>query len=276
MPGTALRFYRPHSPQPEQPLLLYLPGMDGSGHLFYRQSPALRPYFDICCLELPPQGRPSWAELSAQTLAGLREELAASSRDRPVYLCGESFGGCLALQLALDAPETVDCLIAINPASSFRQRPGFTTSAPLLQYLPDWLQRTSCWGLLPFLADLNRLDASDRQALLAAMQALPAAAAGWRLELLSRFALAESALRQLHQPTLLVGGAGDRLLPSVAEVRRLASKLPRARVAILPESGHACLLERDWRLADLLAEQNFLPPEPVAIARANRTSPSRT
>jgi len=254
--AATLQLLRPPAPQPQRPLLVYLPGLDGSGELFYRHRPALATHFEVCCVQLAQRGRPSWAELTEQLLACLH---GAGAAERPVWLAGESFGACLALKLVQAAPRAIARLIAINPASSFRERPLLSAAAPLVASLPDGLQRRACWGLLPLLADLQQLTASDRRALLTAMQAVPPAVVSWRLHLLSQFELADWELQQLHQPTLLIASGGDRLLPSVAEARRLARQLPRARTAIRPESGHACLLEPGWQLADLLAAEDFLP-----------------
>jgi hypothetical protein len=37
------------------------------------------------------------------------------------------------------------------------------------------------------------------------------------------------------------------------EVRILSQMLPKSKTKLLPHSGHACLLERDIHLADLLS-----------------------
>lgn len=257
MPMAALlHLVRPPAPQPQRPRLVYLPGLDGSGELFYRHIPTLAAHFEVWCVQLAQRGRPSWAELTGRLLARLR---ASGAAERPIWLAGESFGACLGLKLARAAPRAIARLIAINPASSFRERPLLSAAVPFVASLPDGLQRRACWGLLPLLADLQQLTASDRRALLTAMQAVPPAVVSWRLHLLSEFELADWELQQLHQPTLLIASAGDRLLPSVAEARRLARQLPRARTVIRPESGHACLLEPGWQLADLLAAEDFLP-----------------
>ncbi|MEM9509756.1 MAG: alpha/beta hydrolase, partial [Cyanobacteria bacterium P01_E01_bin.35] len=50
----------------------------------------------------------------------------------------------------------------------------------------------------------------------------------------------------------------DRLLPSVTEADRLVRYLPNARKVLLPDSGHACLLEREIRLEEILGSRGFL------------------
>ncbi len=50
----------------------------------------------------------------------------------------------------------------------------------------------------------------------------------------------------------------DRLLPSVTEADRLVCYLPNARKILLPDSGHACLLESEIRLEEILGSRGFL------------------
>lgn len=54
---------------------------------------------------------------------------------------------------------------------------------------------------------------------------------------------ARSLLRSLGMPTLILAGEGDRLcLPE--EQAALATALPNATSAMVPEAGHLALLER--------------------------------
>jgi pimeloyl-ACP methyl ester carboxylesterase len=78
------------------------------------------------------------------------------------------------------------------------------------------------------------------------------------LSLLKEFNLTEAELRQLTQAVLLIAGAGDRLLPSVQEAERLVNILPNTKLAVLPDSGHACLLEHNVNLYKILRDQNFV------------------
>jgi len=45
------------------------------------------------------------------------------------------------------------------------------------------------------------------------------------------------ALREV--PVLVVAGGGDVFLPSVSEAERLRAALPRCRVVVVPDAGHA-------------------------------------
>ncbi len=99
----------PRHPRPDYPLFVFLPGMDGSGQLYHRQIKNLAPYFDLRCLVISPQYLGDWEELSTLVIALLEQELKRQSRK--VYLCGESFGGCLALKIATKSPKLIKKLI---------------------------------------------------------------------------------------------------------------------------------------------------------------------
>ena len=62
-------------------------------------------------------------------------------------------------------------------------------------------------------------------------------------------------LRQLHQPTLVLTGDDDPIIP-VLNGRILAHCIPNAQLHIIPGGGHLILLERPAETADLVA--NFL------------------
>lgn len=255
-----LKFITPIAPQPDRPLFVYLPGMDGSGHLLRSQLPKLADRFDIRCLRIPPDDRRGWDELAQATL-----DLLASVRSRRnLYLFGESFGGCLALQLVARQPECCDRLILSNPASAFHRRAFLAWGSHFVQWMPDFLNGVSALALLPFLAALERIPRDNRQALVDAMRHVSPKAVTWRIGLLREFALDPAALAQVRQPTLILASAKDRLLPSIAEARELSDTLPNAQIRVLPDSGHTCLLENGFDLDALLQENEFLPQQTLA------------
>ncbi|MBE9167623.1 alpha/beta hydrolase [Pleurocapsales cyanobacterium LEGE 06147] len=249
---------QPAKPKPDFPLFVYLPGMDCTGKLFQTQAKRLAHFFDLRCLSIPTDDLSDWNELAGETVKLLKNEIAINQR-RSVYLCGESFGGCLALKVAMRAPWSIQRLILVNPASSFNHRPWLGWGVRIIQWLPSVLHHYSAVGLLPFLAELSRIAQNDYRALLRAMNSVPQQVVSWRLSLLRDFEPDEESLRRLTQPTLVVAGGADRLLPSVAEAQRLVKILPQAQMKILPLSGHACLLESETNLYNILAEYNFLP-----------------
>lgn len=254
--AKALRLLTPKASKPTHPLLIFLPGMDGTGRLLGNQLAGLSRDFDIRSLSIPSDDLTNWEGLVEQA-ANLIENEQKLVPSRPIYLCGESFGGCLALKLAAHFPQLCNRLILINPASSFNRQSWMGWGASVTQWLPNPLYRLSTLGLLPFLIAPQRVSRHNRQALLAAMQSVTPESAAWRLSLLSQFTLEQLPLERIEQPTLVLAGGSDRLLPSMAEAEKLVSYLPNAQKNLLPESGHACLLETEVKLSDILQLQRF-------------------
>ena len=250
-------FLTPKRLQPELPLFVFLPGMDGTGRLLRAQTAGLESAFDVRCLAIPPDDLTNWQVLT-ETVVELIEAELEPSPDRPLYLCGESFGGCLAMKVALCAPHLFDRLILVNPASSFRRKALIAWGSQVTRWLPEFAYRLSSFALMPFLAYLGRVAECDRQTFYDAVLSVPQKTSIWRLSLLGNFDVADEQLSALQQPVLLIASASDRLLPSLSEIQHLEISFPHAQSVVLPHSGHACLLEADVNLYEIMKTQNFL------------------
>lgn len=250
-------FIDPKAVNVDAPLFVYLPGMDGTGKLLQTQADRLAADFDLRCLAIRTDNYSSWQDLARDTVKLIERELEHKT-NRQVYLCGESFGGCLAIKTALAAPKLISNLILVNPASCFKQLPILSWGADITALVPSWVHRYSAAGLLPFLARLNRISDCDRDRLIASMKSLPPHVVSWRLSLLRDFQVLDEELRSLKMPSLIIAGAADGLLPSVEEAQKLAKYLPQSKITVLPQSGHACLLETDINLYQILLDQNFI------------------
>ncbi len=259
MPLDRLTFFQPRPTQSQLPLFIYFPGMDGTGRLFYKQVDGLAAKFDIRCLELPRNDRSNWSVMVDRALKLIDTELA---EDRQLYLCGESFGACWAMQVAAKLQARIDKLTLINPASSFVRLPWLTEGSALSSMLPDRMYPLSTRILANFLVNADRVLPADRQKLLDAMLSVPQQTAAWRLNLLRQFQIDAVLPSLVDVPTLLIAGERDRLLPSVMEVSFLSKMLPKSSTVILPDSGHACLLEKDlYPLASLASAATETHPQ---------------
>jgi pimeloyl-ACP methyl ester carboxylesterase len=246
---SPLSFWQPRPAQPHLPLFIFFPGMDGTGKLLHKQIDGLAQKFDIRCMTIDSNDRTDWAGLVDRSLTLIAQELVAGQE---LYLCGESFGACLAMQVAGRSTENVAKLVLINPASSFMRLPWLAWSSALSGLLPDALYPASAKILVNFLIATDRVAATERQSLIDAMLSVQPQAAAWRLDLLRRFQVHSIVPDIIDIPVLLIAGELDRLLPSLMEVKILQRLLPKSKTTLLPSSGHACLLEKDIHLADLL------------------------
>lgn len=261
-------FLTPKRPQPQYPLFIFLPGMDGTGQLLRSQTAGLEVAFDVRCLAIPPDDMNSWEALTQQVVALIEVELEKNP-DRSVYLCGESFGGCLAMKVAIAAPDLFDHVILVNPASSLHCRPWLNWLSQLIYLLPLCLYEVGGLVVLPFLVSLERVLPGDRQDVLKIVRSVPPQTVLWRLSLVREFDVDDSQLCRLAQPMLVIASAFDRLLPSLTEARRLVKILLNAQLVVLPNSGHACLLEQDINLYEIMQAENFLDHSGEIVSSVN-------
>lgn len=254
-------FFTPGQSRPDCPLFVFLPGMDESEGLMGLQTAGLETAFDVHCFLVPNDDLTTWDNLAEKVVALTQAELEKAPR-QSVYLCGESFGSCIALKAALRVPQLFSRIVLINFASSFHRVPWLNLGSLLFHWLPDLFYQDLFYQLspftaLPFLAHLDRLSPAGFQALRKGVSSAPKETADQRLSLLREFAIDEQQLAQLTQPVLLIASQDDRLLPSVSEAQHLAKIFPHAQVVTLPHSGHACLLETDINLLEIMQAKKF-------------------
>ena len=246
-----------------RPLFVFLPGMDGSGASFQPQVAGLSTGFDIRCLSIPPDDLKGWEELTEHVAALIQMEQQRHP-GRKTTVCGESFGGCLALRLITRFPKLCDQLILVNPASSAQRQPWIGACSSLTQLLPTPIYQLSTFSLCNLLIASHRVSRPRRHQLLAAMQAVSPQSAAWRLALLRQFRLEDLPLDRVRQPVLILASEADRLLPSQREAKRLARFLPDTTIVQLPDSGHACLLENQLNLSAILKSQDLFSDLPAS------------
>lgn len=243
---------------PNYPLLVFLPGMDETGkELIYIQTAGLEAAFDVRCFVIPPDELTSWDQMTEEVVSLTKIELEKVPRSS-VYLCGESFGGCLALKILEKFPQLFSKIILINSASSFHRVPWLNLGSLLFPYTPQFFYNISSLLSLPFLANLSRISPAASLTLSKSTSSAPKETANQRLSLMRKFDIDENKLSQITQPVLLIASRDDRLLPSEAEAKHLNNIFPNSQTITLPRSGHVCLVERDINLYEILLSANFI------------------
>ncbi|WP_375494925.1 alpha/beta fold hydrolase [uncultured Nostoc sp.] len=259
-------FLTPELSNSNYPLFIFLPGMDETGkELMYIQTAGLEAAFDVRCFVIPPDVLRSWDEMIEKVATLTKIELEKVPRRHKVscretshvYLCGESFGGCLALKVLEKFPQLFTKIILINSASSFHRVSWLSLGSLLFPYAPQPFYKISSFLSLPFLANLSRIPPTASLALSKSTSSAPQKTANQRLSLMRDFDIDENKLSQITQPVLLIGSRNDRILPSEAEAQYLSNIFPNHQIITLPYSGHACLVERDVNLYQLLLSANF-------------------
>jgi pimeloyl-ACP methyl ester carboxylesterase len=173
--------------------------------------------------------------------------LDALGLDRPLVV-GESMGGWMAAEMAALRPKEIGRLVLAAPIGLWRDdKPvvdmfGHMTHelVPYLFHDPTVPAAQAMLALTSLISDKD--DRTEEQ-----IETLIGIARGARTAAKFLFPIPERGLeKRLHRitaPTLIVWGAGDRMVdPSYAGI--FAEKIPNARVAMIPEAGHLIGLER--------------------------------
>ncbi|XP_039157566.1 acyltransferase-like protein At3g26840, chloroplastic isoform X1 [Eucalyptus grandis] len=261
----------------KSPLLLYLPGIDDTGAGLTSHHKKLGKIFDIWCLHIPVMDRTSFRDLVKMIERTIKSENYRSP-NRPIYLVGESLGGCLALAVAARNPDIDLLLILANPATSF-DKSQIQALLPLLELMPEQLQLTYPFILSFMAGDPSRkfkasteeglapqrtveelskdlLTMSSHVSVLADI--LPKETLLWKLQMLkSASAYSNSRIHDVNAQTLLLTSAKDWLLPSQAEGARLNNALRRSHIRKFEDCGHYLFLEDDFDLVTIIKRVGF-------------------
>ncbi|KAL2907115.1 hypothetical protein RDABS01_005825 [Bienertia sinuspersici] len=275
-----------------RPLLLYLPGIDGLGLGLILQHQKLGKMFDIWCLHIPVKDRTPFQELVMLVEDTVRSENRRSP-GRPIYLVGESVGGCLALGVAARNPDIDLVLILANPATSYGKS-QLQLLLPLLEVIPADnslinIPYTLCqmtgessnlvlssvkngfeWQatLERFFPNLGKL--SSHISVLADI--LPRDTLLWKMQLMKSAGLyVNSRLHAVKAQMLVLASGRDPLLPNLEEAERIRGALPKQEIRVLKntgkmpkceirkltESGHFPFFEDDVDLVTIIKATSF-------------------
>jgi 2-hydroxymuconate-semialdehyde hydrolase len=214
--------------------------------------------------ERPPQQRYDMAGWVEQAV-GVLDALGVAQTD----LVGNSFGGALALALAIRHPRRVRRLVLMGSVGvPFAITPGLDA---VWGYEPSFEAMRRLLDIFAFdrrlvtdeLAQL-RYEASIRpgfQASFAAMFPAPRQAS------VDAMVSAEADIRALPHQTLVVHGREDQVIP-LANSLKLAELIPRAQLHVYGQCGHWTQIEHAARFAQLvgnfLAEAGQDEPSPLS------------
>jgi poly(3-hydroxyalkanoate) depolymerase len=181
------------------------------------------------------------------------ELLGVLGYDR-VDVLGVSFGGVLAQQLAHQAPARVRRLVLAATGPGLGGVPGsprvlLRMATPRRYHQPDYFRRIA--------GDIYGGAARrDPDAMLHGSLARFAHAPSMHGYLAQLYAITGWTsllwLRRLTQPTLVIAGDDDPIVP-LANGHLLSRLIPDARLHVVPDGGHLCLLERPAEMAALVS-----------------------
>ncbi|KAL3652756.1 hypothetical protein CASFOL_002437 [Castilleja foliolosa] len=290
-------------PLNNSPVLLYLPGIDGLGLGLILHHKALGKVFEVQCMHIPVCDRTPYKKLVSFVENAVRAQHALFP-NKPIYLLGDSFGGCLALSVAASNPMIDLVLVLVNPATSFN-RSKLRTLRPILEALPENLNAVLPYIISATLGDpikmANVINAknpstSPVKQIEKLVHELSSLITGipnlsdildkktliWKLKLLeSASSSYNSHLVPIEHETLILASGKDNILPSKNEAQRLSKLLKNSKVRFFKDNGHNLLLEDEINLLTVLKATNtyrrskrrdpvtdFLPPSEFEFQKA--------
>jgi pimeloyl-ACP methyl ester carboxylesterase len=226
--------------------LVLVPGMDGTGKLFYRQQPLLARRYRTAAYAL--RNSTTRMDVLVDDLAAVIDAVAPG--DRRAIVVGESFGGALAMSLALARPDRVRALVVINSFSCFLPQRRLALARLGLIALP--------WGMMKVVRRLTawRLHSRHtRREDIRHFMELTATAS--RTGYLNRLAVLKeydvrTRLHELQMPSLFLASDQDHLVPAVPQARYMAERVPHGELRVLKGHGHICLIAPDIDLGKIL------------------------
>ncbi len=198
-----------------------------------------------------PMDRPLDPDAWVAQLVGLLDALDIQK----VSVVGNSFGGAIALAFALRHPQRVSRLVLMGAAGlSFPLTAGLDKVwgyQPSLEAMRELMQ-VFAYDHSIITDDLVRMrfEASIRDDVQSRFAQLFPAPRQQGIEML---AVDEQALRQLPQPTLIIHGRDDQVIPLEAS-ERLLRLIPHAQLHVFGECGHWVQIERAAAFSRLLID----------------------
>lgn len=218
-------------------LLVFLHASGGTANLWRPQLEHFEARHSALALDFPGHGRSAGvAGLAAvEDHAALLEALAARLGLRPVVAVGRSLGAAAAIALARRAPRRVRGLVLLGTG------PGIAAPSETLAVLRDVVHgrrpqhfSTDVFSRATGMEIMRRVWAEQVKTDPRVAYADHVACAAFDLA---------AAAATVAVPTLVVGGADDRVAPPEA-VAALARLIPGAALAMIPEAGQMLAVER--------------------------------
>ena len=216
---------------PDLPVV-YLPGIDGTGRLLYRQD-RLNAEFSVRCVSYPQDDRHTYADLVNLGVLALEET-------GPGVVLAESFGGGVALMVALTRPDLVRRLVLVNTFAWYPRRFNIDVAGLIGPWLPKRPAHPITRPLRSLFFFGPGISYADQNAWWDRTADVPMRAYGHRLRLLRDLDLRQR-LGEVQAPAVIFAAPNDRVVPATAG-RLLAKQLPRAKLLAIP-AGHAAMID---------------------------------
>lgn len=237
--------------------LVYVPGIDGSGELLFATAARLARRFRLVRLRYEEGGEDGYEALAASVV----ECLDRAGIDQAILLA-ESFGGAVALQVALDAPRRIRALAIVNSFVHYRRRWRLSLARITAPLVPPFLfrigrrlfSRHTFFGRLP--------EADVVEAFCSAGGVQFDRGYRTRLRMIAGLDL-RPRLGEVRQPVALFASGRDRIVDSRWQASEMAESLADTSLCEVEDGGHVILPLKGLPWTEWLEE---------VLARADRCS----
>ena len=240
------------------PPVVFVHGLSGSWQNWLEQLPVLAEDHRVVALDLPGFGQSPMPpeKISIPGYGRLVEGVLDVLGLDAVALVGNSMGGFIAAEVAIQFPARVERLVLVSAAGLSIE---FQRNDHVLRVLRRVERRLTAWGgWLASRSDTLVRRRRTRRALLAIVAAHPELLPGPlsaeqlrgsgtpgfvdALDALTDYPI-RARLPEIACPTLIVWGEEDRLVP-VRDAFEFERLIPKARKVIYRDTGHVAMLER--------------------------------
>jgi pimeloyl-ACP methyl ester carboxylesterase len=248
------------------PPIVLIHGYTASVYVWHAAAPLLAEAgFRVIAPDLVGFGyseKPRWFEYSIASQARMISRLMDTLGIGRAHIVGSSYGGAVAMTLALDMPERVDKLVLSDTVCNDepKNHPVLRLAAfpiigelitPFVSDSKAFLRKRMHNTLAPanhHLIDTDRVDSIRRPLLAAdAHHSLLATSRNWQAARIERDA------HLIEPETLIIWGANDRVIP-IAAGRKLHKKIPGARMTVIRNCGHVPQEEKSEIFTGLVTE----------------------
>ncbi|MEO3929616.1 alpha/beta fold hydrolase [Micromonosporaceae bacterium B7E4] len=228
-----------YGPETGAPIVL-LHGATGNSSNWYSQVAALgerHPVYAVDTIDDPGRSVQRRVVVGSAGNAAWLDAVLAGLGLRDVHLVGLSYGGWLALNQAVYAPERLATVTLLDPAGLAKVPVRFYLNL-LLGAAASVAPRRVRRRLAHLLANHALMESAEQLA------PIMIAARSWRTNRPAARRLADDELRSVRVPTRLLVGSRSSLLRPEREVARARALIPGVRAEIVPGAGHGLPMER--------------------------------
>jgi pimeloyl-ACP methyl ester carboxylesterase len=250
----------------EGPAIVFVHGLSGSWPNWLEQLPAFARNHRVIAMDLPGFGH-SPMPVERITISGyarILDNLLETLEVSAATLVGNSMGGFVSAELAINFPERVEHLVLVSPAGISTR--GYRAYLPTLHSFG----RVLASGTARVAANADTIARRPRlrgvalstltrhpirlPAPLTAETLRGAGKVGFveALEALSAYSIRDC-LPEIACPTLIVWGEDDRIVP-VRDADVFAEMIPGSRKVVVEDTGHLAMLERPAAFNELLED----------------------